>query len=256
MAKADLTAERLRELLDYDPKTGAFTSKINRAKGPNPWAIGRQITPKSDVVIVDGVSYAISRLAWLHFYGRFPATKLVPINGNAKDLRIDNLIERRSENLDATLVRALFEYNPSTGYLTRAVRTSNRIAVGSVAGSPNTDGYLCVNINGGKYFVHRVIWLHIHGAWPEGEIDHINGVRDDNRLVNLRVVDRFGNTQNTHKIKRDDGSFVGVSKNGNGWSSSLQVNKKQVHLGTFQTQEEAALAYLEAKRRLHQTCTL
>jgi len=159
-------------------------------------------------------------------------------------------------DLTAERLRELLDYDPETGLMTRKVRTSNRIKVGDVVGAFTSDGYLVVRVDGPKYPVHRLAWLHVYGEWPNGEIDHINGVPDDNRLCNLRVVDRTGNTQNTHKTVRADGSLVGVYPSRSRWMAGIQANKKWRRLGTFDTPEEAHAAYIEAKRRLHPTCTL
>ena len=116
---------------------------------------------------------------------------------------------------------------------------------GKKAGCVNPNGYLLLSltVNGKKrrFWAHRVIWLLIYGHLPKDEIDHINGVRSDNRLENLRDVTRDENRKN-HKIRKDNLSGVmGVSwfKARQKWRSYIHVNRKQVHLGFYLDMAEA-----------------
>jgi hypothetical protein len=104
---------------------------------------------------------------------------------------------------------------------------------------------------------HRAAWLYVHGKWPNGQIDHINGDRSDNRISNLRDVSHSVNQQNVHRPRRDNASgFLGVTRQKNLWTSQVTVSGKTLHLGLFKTPEEAASAYLEAKRKHHTGCTI
>jgi len=99
--------------------------------------------------------------------------------------------------------------------------------------------------------------MHYYGELPPKYIDHINGVRDDNRITNLRAVTAAGNAENRRRAQKNTASgFLGVARNGNNWQAYIRVNKKPTYLGTFKTPEEAHQAYLAAKRKLHATCTL
>lgn len=101
------------------------------------------------------------------------------------------------------------------------------------------------------------MWLYMYDCWPPQEIDHVNGDRADNRLCNLRLTDRFGNTQNIRKPRKDNVTgFLGVSPCSNGFQAQISANKKEYHLGYFKTPEEASAAYQAAKRKLHSTCTI
>ena len=141
-------------------------------------------------------------------------------------------------------VRALLHYDPETGVFTRKVRTSNRINIGDVAGGKDAKGYICIRVDGKTYKAHRLAWLYMHGAWPTGEIDHINGVRDDNRITNLRNVTKSQNQQNQRSVR-------GYSRDGKRWKSQIRVGGEFFHLGCFATQKEAHAAYLKAKQALH-----
>lgn len=105
------------------------------------------------------------------------------------------------------------------------------------------DGYLWGKLNGHRLTAHRVAWTLHHGAWPEGEIDHINGVRNDNRIENLRLVDAHTNCLN-QRIRSDNKSgYHGVRENRAGrWEASITHRGKRRHIGTFETVEEAAQA--------------
>lgn len=143
-------------------------------------------------------------------------------------------------------------YAPETGLFTWVSGWRGRPA-GRIAGRPDKDGYTVLQVRGKTIKAHRLAWLYAHGAWPRSEIDHINGVRDDNRIANLRDVDRMTNTQNTRGPRKDSSTGVmGVVKRPYGaFSASIRADGKQRHLGTFKTLEEASHAYQSAKKTLH-----
>jgi hypothetical protein len=94
-------------------------------------------------------------------------------------------------------------------------------------------------------------------VWPSGEIDHKNGVRNDDRFNNLRDVARSGNTQNQrHAHKNNKLGLLGVTRHGKKFSANIQVNGKPRYLGLFSTPEEAYAVYVIEKRKLHPFCTI
>lgn len=106
-------------------------------------------------------------------------------------------------------------------------------------------------------YAYRVGWLLSYGSWPENEIDHINGDSSDDRLENLRDVDRRTNQENLRKAKRTNAaSVLGVSKHRNRFRAMVKVKGKSVYLGSFPTAEEAHDAYVNAKRKHHTGCTI
>lgn len=131
---------------------------------------------------------------------------------------------------------------------------------GSPAGYVNVNGYLVIKLGRQAYQAHRLAWFLVHGAWPAGEIDHINGNRLDNRLCNLRVVNHSQNMQNKREAMANNKScgLLGVTwnKQHKRWQSKLMVNKKAHHVGYFETPELAHAAYVALKRQLHPACTI
>lgn len=87
--------------------------------------------------------------------------------------------------------------------------------------------------------VHRVAWAVAHGEWPPHMVDHINGIRDDNRLVNLRSVTAKENARNRARRSDNTSGRTGVQKRTSKWEARIVVNGRYVHLGTFERFEDA-----------------
>jgi hypothetical protein len=96
-------------------------------------------------------------------------------------------------------LKELMTYDADTGVFTRIKSVSR--AGKRVSEKPNSDGYLHFCIDYKLYLQHRAAWLYVYGKFPEGHLDHINRVKTDNRLSNLRVVTDFENSQNTPPAK-------------------------------------------------------
>ena len=149
------------------------------------------------------------------------------------------------------LIVGLANYNADTGVLSWKKTRGGRFAGVSV-GCVNKDGYLQTAINKKSVMVHRLIWLYVHGDMPKCQIDHINGIKTDNRLENLREADPVQNGQNRQRGQKNNKSgLLGVSRLGKKWRASISVSGKQVYLGSFDTPEKAHAVYLEAKRIHH-----
>lgn len=156
------------------------------------------------------------------------------------------------------LVEAL-SYDPETGVFTWLISPAKIVRAGSVAGTRATTGYIDIGFKQKTYRAHRLAWLYMTGRMPTLDIDHINGVRDDNRFANLREVDRITNMQNIRRpgVKNKSG-YLGVSVDrwDGKWIAQITVNGEKVFLGRHESPELAAAAYIEAKRRLHPGCTI
>ena len=159
--------------------------------------------------------------------------------------------------MTADKLRNLLAYNPATGHFTWKQRVAKCIQIGGIAGNTNKIGYVTIGLCKKVYKAHRLAWLYTYGSWPNGLIDHINGVKSDNRLFNLRVVNETGNSENVRKPnKRNKSGFMGVISYQNKWRANITVNKKTKWLGDYATPEEAHAAYLGAKRLHHAMCTI
>lgn len=112
-------------------------------------------------------------------------------------------------------------------------------------------GYLTGVIRGHRFFAHRVAIAWVTGAWPDGEVDHINHDRADNRAENLRVVTRSANRKNIRKQANNTSGRTGVhwASNVSLWVAQIMVGGRKKHLGCFATEEEAAAAREAAERR-------
>lgn len=118
------------------------------------------------------------------------------------------------------------------------------------------DGYMRGSILGRKLLAHRVI-LAIHtGAWPEFDVDHLDGDRSNNKLENLRSATRAENRQNTGISKNNSSGFTGVSfsKKYQKWVAQIMINRRSHFLGNFSSPEEASAAYAAAKSNKHTYC--
>jgi hypothetical protein len=149
-------------------------------------------------------------------------------------------------------------YDQITGLFTWKTSPAKRFPVGIKAGSVNDKGYIVIRCFGRLHHAHRLAWLLTHGAWPSGDIDHINGVRADNRIANLRDVSRSVNQQNLKAARRDNqNGLLGVKKTRCGtFEARINLNGRYVHLGTFPAAAEAHQAYITAKRNNHEGCTI
>lgn len=159
-------------------------------------------------------------------------------------------------------LKSLLTYTPETGFFVRNIALSARYPAGTIAGSVNALGYVQVRIDGKNYTAHRLAFLYMDGAWPEDDVDHINGVRNDNRWVNLRPAVRRVNCENRRTPRSDNISsgVLGVSKDGHPlkkpYRATIQTNGKSIRVGYFATADEAHAAYVQAKRKHHEGNTL
>lgn len=140
-----------------------------------------------------------------------------------------------------------FEYCPDTGIFTYRVYRGSRAVVGSRAGTLNSIGYRLIKIKEYLHLEHRLAWFYCFNEWPTGIIDHINKIRDDNRLDNLREVTEAENLQNMGISKRNSSGIKGVSLQSGKWCARIRINNKEIHLGRYHLKEDAAAAYNKYK---------
>lgn len=144
-----------------------------------------------------------------------------------------------------------FDYSPFTGSLLWKKPTGPRVKVGDRAGY-FCGGYMRIEIFGSRRLGHRVIWLMHHGEEPEGQIDHINGIRDDNRISNLRCVSQHENLKNKSIYKNNTSGVIGVCwhKGNKKWRVTAAINKKPKTVGYFDDMELAELVSVEVREML------
>lgn len=115
---------------------------------------------------------------------------------------------------------------------------------------PHIKGYLRLRLKRRWIFAHRLIWALHYGHWPTGILDHINGDKTDNLIGNLREVTPLENARNRPLHKRNTTGVSGVSDRPYGYAALIGNGGKPLHLGTFQTFEEAVAARRKAERQL------
>lgn len=136
-------------------------------------------------------------------------------------------------NLNASRLRELFDYDPTTGIFTYRV-SCKRMQAGSIAGNITPRGYVRICIENKKYQAHRLAWLHSTGEWPELLIDHIDGNPANNRLANLRLASSAQNNRNRAANKRNISGSVGVT-----WCGTRKKWRAFLSLGYFGELDEA-----------------
>lgn len=142
-------------------------------------------------------------------------------------------------------------YDPDTGIFTRITHSSASPA-GSILGC-NSHGYLVFYVCNKLYSAHRLAWLYYYGRWPERHLDHINRIRSDNRIANLREVDDQKNAFNTSLSKNNTTGYIGVAwhKQRNKYRAYIKINRRQISLGLYDDPKIAHEAYLKAKAIYH-----
>lgn len=159
-------------------------------------------------------------------------------------------------------LRQLLRYDPNTGKLfwrergpewfttDRVRKTWNARYAGQEALSmvDPTNGYKKGSVFHSTCYAHRVAWTLVHGSCG-GEIDHINGDRTDNRLDNLRLVDRVGNSRNHARNMNNSSGVTGVywDRRRAKWTAAIKIDYKTVYLGAFDNLDDAAQARKHAE---------
>lgn len=244
---------QLHGYLDYDPTTGHFEWRAVRRKnayksrraGCAPrWGCTR--------LTLNGKSYRGCHLAWLYMYGEWPITELIHINGDRSDDRITNLRPSvpHTPHLTHDMLLERLHYNPTTGHFTWRVGGSGT-PIGATAGTRGSAGYIMICVNRRSYPAHRLAWFYMYRHWPNAEIDHIDGVRDNNAISNLRDVSRSENQRNQYRCRKSKSGALGVhwSAPHKAWRVAIHIDGRTRTIGLYKDIEEAKAARKEANKK-------
>lgn len=258
---------RYLELFNYCQETGTLRWRMSVGSRAREGDIAGTKTAKGYVCVrVDGRLLLVHQVAWVIVYGSMPSGVISHLNGDNTDNRLANLATTtrkvvartlKAPPLNAENVRQVFEYKNGGLFWRESLTGKSRIA-GKEAGHLNQDGYVVIQVATKGIGAHRIVWLMHHGAWPTGEIDHLNSIRHDNRIENLRDVAHITNSENRRSSKIDSKTGVlGVTEfKGGKYRARIRTKGILVSLGIFDTAEQAHSAYVDAKRKLHSGCTL
>ena len=156
-----------------------------------------------------------------------------------------------SREVTKELLHDFLDYDPISGALRWKVFRGGKAKAGTLAGALDHEGYRLVSLYNKTYKAHRLIWLMMTGAWPEGVIDHIDRNKDNNSFSNLRDCSHSDNKHNTVSSAKRKSIYQGVyidSRSGKP-SACIRLNGKATYVGSFNTEEEAYAAYLSIKEK-------
>jgi hypothetical protein len=154
--------------------------------------------------------------------------------------------------LTQTRLKELLHYDPATGIFTWRIAPRHG-AIGDVFGLSPSKGYLVGTLDGRMYKTHRLAWLYMHGQWPLHQIDHVNHIRTDNRIANLRDVTCAQNHQNRARKTRSASGNLGVTwhKRDARWQAHIERDGIAHYLGSFIKLDDAIAARFSAEQRYH-----
>jgi HNH endonuclease len=158
--------------------------------------------------------------------------------------------DRINKELTQSELKNVLNYDVKSGDFSWLIDVSSKTKAGDISGYLDKYGYRQICIFNKKYAAHRLAWLYVYGSFPVMDLDHINGVKNDNRISNLRQVTKSENSQNRIKAQVNNKlGVLGVSKvwKKNSYLAKIQVNGKEKKLGQFKTIEQAVEARKKAE---------
>jgi len=147
----------------------------------------------------------------------------------------------------------VLDYEKDSGRLVWKDRRGGRVNVGDVAGNTEGTDYIRVHVAGRKFLAHRLAYLLVTGTFPKFDIDHINGIKTDNKWENLREATRRENMYNKKAPRTNTSGFKGVSldKRNLKWIASIRTPEGTQFIGHFCCAEDASKAYNTKADALH-----
>lgn len=149
-------------------------------------------------------------------------------------------------------LRRLFKYCPVTGHIyANPVKKEGRPRKSGPQGRINGAGHIQICVSNTRFPAHHIAWALHYGKWPKSMLDHINGVRTDNRITNLREATGSENCCNAVRYKSNTTGVKGVTFSKGKFVARIWLNRKAIYVGAFSSLEAAASARLVAQRQLH-----
>ena len=147
-------------------------------------------------------------------------------------------------------IKTLVRYDPHTGNIHWIKNRPKGVIAGDVCKNKNRDGHIQVSISGKKYSAHRLAFLFMGEPLPE-QVDHINGIPDDNRWCNLRPCCNYTNAYNQGKKKNNTSGYKGVFYDKGKWRARTSFKGCRINVGRFSSKEDAYKALCEKIKELH-----
>ncbi|SER52034.1 MULTISPECIES: HNH endonuclease [Pseudomonas] len=157
-----------------------------------------------------------------------------------------------SNPLTQEILKTCLKYEPETGIFYHLPKRG-LMRPGEVAGSPTTNGYIQITVKGKGYQSHRLAWLYMTGSFPADQIDHINGIKTDNRWQNLREATKAQNQANIRTRKDSRSGIKGVrwDRSTGKWLAEIRANNKVIHVGRFKSLDDAVREIRDARNKHH-----
>ena len=154
------------------------------------------------------------------------------------------------KTLNQAQLKELLHYDPETGFFRWRVTHWGKVE-GEIAGGDDGKGYVRINLLGRKRPAHHLAYLYMTGESVTNQIDHINGVKSDNRWANLRHVTAIENMRNRKLPSTNKSGAMGVLLHSHGrWQARIKIDHKYKHLGYFATKEEAIAERMKAESEI------
>lgn len=153
-------------------------------------------------------------------------------------------METEIMSININELKRCVNYNPDNGLFTNLINRG-KSKKGKIIGHINLRGYVQIRLNMKMYWAHRLAWFYTYEVWPTNLIDHINNIKSDNRILNLREATMSQNKMAQGITKGNKSGYKGVffMKNTGKWKATCTINNKSNYIGTYDTPKEAFDAY-------------